>query len=148
MPTRKAGSPASIAAAEKIAKVMRLRRAGVDYQTIADKHYNGDRSNCRRAILREIKKTVQEPAAELLVWEAERLNDFLAALHPQAMRGNVGAVNASLKVIDQRAKLLGLYPAQQIEQVGNGQIAVVFSDKLAPVTSGMAEPEITIARDE
>lgn len=142
-------NPANIEAAEKIAKALQLRGHGMTYQEIADSKwkngtlFSGDRSNARRAVVAGMKQIVVEPAEEVLQMELMRLDGYLKALGPRVLRGDSQAIATSLKVGEQRAKLLGLYKPTQVETTGDGVINVAFSAALAP-QGGMAEPEIEL----
>ena len=55
-----------------------------------------------------LKQTLQEPADELRKLELERLDKLLLGVWPQAVRGNQGSVDRALRIMERRAKLLGL----------------------------------------
>ena len=150
MPARRRPvNAANIEAAEKIAKALTLKAAGLNYQQIADSKwktgtlFNGDRANARRAVLAGMKQIVVEPAEEVLQMELMRLDGYLRVLGVRIARGDDRAVTTALKVGEQRAKLLGLYKPTQIETSGDGIINVAFSPALTP-RGGMAEAEVEV----
>ena len=57
---------------------------------------------------RALNRTLQQPAQALRDLETERLDRLQLALWPKAMRGDVAAVKAILRLMERRARLLGL----------------------------------------
>lgn len=55
-----------------------------------------------------LRATLQEPADELRSLELERLDRLLLGVWSQAAKGNQGAVDRALKIMERRARLLGL----------------------------------------
>jgi hypothetical protein len=55
-----------------------------------------------------MRETVQEPADELRRLEAERLDAMLPAVMEKARRGRLRSVYAMLRIMERRARLLGL----------------------------------------
>ncbi|MGW1468565.1 hypothetical protein ACWCPT_29990 [Streptomyces sp. NPDC002308] len=109
------------------AQLVRLRRRGVrfDDQQILDLGY-GSPASARKDLIRALEQNRDEEAAEVSIYrqqENERLDDLLKAAWPQATElrpvlnreGDVvaneidlKAVDTVLKLMDRRAKLLGL----------------------------------------
>lgn len=95
-------------AIENQRKALELRKAGVTFVVIAEQlGYRGP-SGAYRAVMSALKRTLQEPADEVRTLELERLDALLLALWAQAKQGQQGAVDRVLKVMERRAKLLGL----------------------------------------
>lgn len=90
---------------------IQLKNSGWSYRAIGEKlgitHVQAF-YDVRDAIV-ELNETRLESADEYRAIELERLDGLTKALEPMAMVGNVGSVNAYIKVMEQRAKLLGLY---------------------------------------
>lgn len=89
-------------------QALELRRAGVDYQTIADKVGYTNKGTAYAAVQAALRRGFVEPAKELRELEADRLDRLQAAVWSAAIRGDVKAVDRVLRISDQRAKLLGL----------------------------------------
>lgn len=89
-------------------KALELRKAGVSYQRIAETLGYKDASGAWRAVKSALKKTLQEPAAELRTLEVERLDAMLSAIWASVKQGQYGAQDRALKIMERRAKLLGL----------------------------------------
>lgn len=89
-------------------KALELRKAGVSYQRIAETLGYKDSSGAWRAVKAALKKTLQEPADELRTLEIERLDAMLSAIWASVKQGQYGAQDRALKIMERRAKLLGL----------------------------------------
>jgi hypothetical protein len=82
-----------------------------------------------------LKQIPFEAATEVLRLELRRLDEYLAAQHGGAVRGNIAATNTALRIMHRRARLLGLYaedrdgpsvPGLIGDENPNPQVAVVF----------------------
>lgn len=101
---------------EKERKALELRRAGITYDVIAERTGYSDRSAARKAVQRALKRTLAGPAKELRDLEADRLDRLQAGLWAEAAKGHLGSVDRILKIMDRRARLLGLdIEAERIE---------------------------------
>ena len=89
-------------------QALELRTAGVTYTVIAERLGYSNESGAYKAVQRALTSTLQEPADELRTLETQRLDRMLAAVWEDATEGDVRAVDRVLRIIDQRAKLLGL----------------------------------------
>lgn len=106
--TPRPGNDSKLAAAEKRRQAMQLRTAGATYEEIARTLGYSSRSAAYHAVQKALKDMLQEPADDLRKVEAERLDKLQRALWKQAMDGNQGAVDRVLRIMERRAKLLGL----------------------------------------
>ena len=97
-----------IAAAERQARALELRKAGSGYAAIAQQLGYAGPSGAYKAITTALRALTAEPAAELRALELARLDDLLVGLWPDARRGNVAKIDRVLKVMQRRADLLGL----------------------------------------
>lgn len=87
---------------------LELRRAGLDYQSIAEQVGYANKSGAFKAVQAALRRGFVEPASDLRDLEAERLDRLQAAVWPAALRGDTKAIDRVLRISDQRAKLLGL----------------------------------------
>ncbi len=116
--------------AERDASAARLRAEGKTYERVASELGYADKSHARQAVQRALVATVQEAGDELRALEVERLNALLDRawqvmdrLHYAHSQGHVVkldgvplvddgptlmAMDRILKVMERRAKLLGL----------------------------------------
>lgn len=51
----------------------------------------------------------------LRTFEIHRLDNYLHSLQNQIAQGDINAINTALKIMDQRCKLHGLYPPQELK---------------------------------
>lgn len=101
-------SPRRIAAAEQRRRALELRKAGATYDQIAQQVGYTNRGSAHRAVMAALKEITAEPAQEVRQLELERLDAMLLGLWPAARKGNQGAVDRVLRIMERRAKLLGL----------------------------------------
>ena len=112
---------------EKERKVLELRLAHQSWENIAKAVGYASAGAAHNAYTRALKRTLQEPADEIRQQERERL-DRLASIHYRnALTGDATATQLLLKIMDRRAKLLGLdAPAKQQVEVttyeGGGEL--------------------------
>ena len=98
--------------AERRAKAVAMRIAGLDYQTIADRlGYNSRGAACQdiSRALEANRKECAERVEDMRTAELERLDRMLAVAWAKAMRdGNLRAIEVVIKIGERRAKLVGL----------------------------------------
>ena len=97
-----------IAAAERQARAIALRKAGAGYAAIARQLGYAGPSGAYQAIMTALGALTREPARELLNLELARLDDLLLGLWADATKGNVAKIDRVLKIMQRRADLLGL----------------------------------------
>lgn len=101
---------------ERRLKALEYRKAGMTYREIGER-LGIDYTLAYKDVHNELKRLTQllgDSAEELRQLELERLDGLQIALEPMARVGNPTAVAATLRVMDMRAKLLGLYSAQEV----------------------------------
>lgn len=94
--------------AEKRCKALRLRKAGLGYEAIAQKVGYSNPGSAYKAVQQALKATLREPADDVRILEAERLDRLMLGLWKQASGGDTDAVDRVLRIMDRRARLLGL----------------------------------------
>lgn len=95
--------------AERMAKALEMRKTGASYVQIAAKLGFAGRQGAHTAVQRAIAGITKEPAKEVLLIELERLDRiFLGLAAKGAFHGKPAAVLAALRVMERRAKYLGL----------------------------------------
>jgi hypothetical protein len=88
-------------------KALELRRGGATYRQISDA-LNVSVSTAEKAVKRGLRMIVAEPAEAVLRLELDRLDGAWMGLWPRIQKGEPAAVTAGVRVIERRAKLLGL----------------------------------------
>jgi hypothetical protein len=95
-------------ARERDRKAVELALAGASYTAIADQLGYADRSGAWKAVRRALDRQEATEVGALREQEVARLDRMQAALWAKALRGDVQAVAAVLRIIDRRCKLQGL----------------------------------------
>ena len=94
---------------ERDAEMLRLRTQGKTLRAIADEMNISNASVVSRGITRALKEITREPAEELLELELLRLDDLYTKAHGQLDGPDrLPAIDRCLRVLDRRAKYLGL----------------------------------------
>jgi hypothetical protein len=101
---------------EKRRKALRLRKAGMGYESIASKVGYSNAGAAYKAVQAALKATIQEPADDVRTLEIERLDRLMLALWKLALEGESDAIDRVLKIMDRRAKLLGLDAPTKVTQ--------------------------------
>ena len=110
---QKAGK-ATIRKQERQVQALELRRKGNTYPQIA-KALGIVQSTAFRLVHEALITTIQEPADAVRTLELQRLDFLTKKLETRISLGEDRAVNTLLKVMDHRAKLLGLYAPLTIQ---------------------------------
>jgi hypothetical protein len=102
--------------AERRDTALSLRKAGRSYAYIA-KELGISRSGAYQTVqaaLEEIRQHYRETAHEVISLELERLDEMTRALESKVGYGDATSIAAALRVMERRAKLLGLDAPQKI----------------------------------
>jgi len=119
-----------IAAVEKQAKALELRKAGVTFEGIASSLGYAGPSGAFKAVMSALDKTLQEPAEGLRSIEWLRLEQMQRAIWPEAMSGDLAAMDRLVRIMERRARLLGL--DSRIEFDVKGSMTFNFDKARAP----------------
>ncbi|MEE6264885.1 hypothetical protein V2E29_04390 [Streptomyces diastatochromogenes] len=106
------------ATAERRAKAIRMKIEGATYTQIADALGYASRSAAHMDVKRSLERHVVEEGLAIEAWrelELARLDTLQQAIWDKAMSGDPRAIEAALKILDRRAKLLGLDSAIKLE---------------------------------
>ena len=135
-------------AAEKRAEALELRAMGYNYQAIADEVGYGSRGAAHKAVAQELRNIPREAAEQAREMELGRLDDLQMAAMNGAMSGDLFAIDRVVKIIESRARLLGLYNlpdnsdpgAEQARQALIGFLQVA-SEAVAPKVEPLPDAE-------
>jgi hypothetical protein len=124
--------------------VFQLRKGGMTYRQIADAVIDKfgidnlpkgwDERYAYTDIKRELDhlhQDIADSAAEIIELETQRLDAMLTVLWPQVAKGNQGAVDRVLRIMDRRAKLLGLDAPTKQDVTSDGKqitLRVVYDE--------------------
>ena len=104
---------------ERQAQALELRKQGKSYRAIGDR-LGVSQMQAHRDIQDELKRLAAlnlNSADELRQLELERLDRIIDGLDHWVQAGNAQAAMAILKAMDTRAKLLGLYAPEKIQEI-------------------------------
>ena len=101
---------------DKEAECVRLRRAGLTLDEIATRVGYNSSASVHYALKRLNERIVREDVDEIRNLEGERLDLLQAANWDNAMQGDVPAGALVLRVMERRAKLLGLDMPIRVQQ--------------------------------
>ena len=100
-----------IATAERIAKAVEMRKAGATYTLIATQLGYADESGAFRAVnraLQALNDKLEEDLTEMKRLELERLDRLMMTIWTKATQGHLASIDRVLRIMERRAKLLGL----------------------------------------
>jgi len=89
---------------------MSMRKAGYSYAEIAEATglTEGGAYRLVKRVLKRWNEKLAEDTQEVRRLELSRLDEMLQALWPKVQKGNQGAVDRALRIMDRRSKYLGL----------------------------------------
>lgn len=96
-------------------KALELRRQGCSFDSIAVHLGYSDRSAAYKVVKEAMDRMVREPADELRMLEAQRLDELQQAIWKQALSGDMKAIGTALSIIDRRMRLLGLEAPKRVD---------------------------------
>lgn len=101
-------SPETAAAKIKAAKALELRMKGKTFEAIALEAGYNSKQAAYDAVKRSLDAITREPAESLVRLDLERLDVLWQIQYLNAQGGDVQAMAACMKIMERRAKLLGL----------------------------------------
>jgi hypothetical protein len=105
----------SIRLAERQAKALDLRKRRFTYDAIAKECGYYDRSAASKDVKAAIAAIVGELPAEVRALELEDLDFMRRRLEAPLLRGDIKAIAANIRLMERRAKLLGLDAPTKVE---------------------------------
>jgi predicted transcriptional regulator len=106
---------------EKTLKALELRKRGMNYTQIGEK-LGCARSTACRYVLSELENLAdkcREEAAHVRDLELQRLDDSTSSHTRGRGRDDLPAIDRCLRIMERRAKLLGLDAAEKVEHSGD-----------------------------
>jgi len=114
------------------AACLELRKAGLTYAAIGER-LGMSESGAWRAVMRALKRLMErinEQAEDVRTLEVQRLDDLLETLWPY--RHKPAYVDRILRVMERRARLLGLDAPERREISGGMEIEIGWGDEATP----------------
>jgi hypothetical protein len=134
---------------EKENNVLALRAQSFTWRAIAEQVGYASGSGALKAYMRAVKRQQKEPVEAALYMELERLDEMQSVYWEPAIQGNMRAGEFVLKIMDRRAKFLGLDAPTKIQAEvvnydgGAGSIDAEV-DRIARIIDGLPDDSITI----
>ncbi len=100
---------------ERENKVLELRSQSFTWRAIADAVGYASGAGALKAYMRAIKRQQQEPVEAALFMELTRLDELQSTYWEPAVQGNMRAGEFVLRIMDRRAKFLGLDAPTKIQ---------------------------------
>lgn len=100
----------AVIAAERRARALQLRKEGANFDQIAEE-LGMSRSAAHKTVQRaiaELATLAETEVAELRALESARLDELHQAVWPQAVAGDLPALDRVIRIMERRARLLGL----------------------------------------
>lgn len=93
-------------------RALELVGQGMSYDEIAQAVGYSHRGSAHKAVFKALDEREVQGVDSLRQMEVDRLDTLQQGLWGRAVEGDLAAVNAVLKIIDLRCRLLGLYPSK------------------------------------
>jgi len=103
---------------EREHQAFELRKAGASYEQIATQLGYSSKGSAHNAVMRALKKFMQEPADDVRSLEVARLDQLLLGVWQQARQGHLGAIQSALRIMERRSAYLGLDAPKRSELSG------------------------------
>tara|TARA_R110000868_G_scaffold73093_4_gene212369 strand:- start:3974 stop:4471 length:498 start_codon:yes stop_codon:yes gene_type:complete len=100
---------------DKENNVLALRAQSFTWRAIAEQVGYASGSGALKAYMRAVKRQQKEPVEAALYMELERLDEMQSVYWEPAIQGNMRAGEFVLKIMDRRAKFLGLDAPTKIQ---------------------------------
>lgn len=149
-------SPVIVEPAIRRAYAYQLRAAGLNFREILEAvranfgidklPHSYDERFCYKDVAYEfnrMKIQTMETASDMRVLELTRLDQMQTSIMPKAIAGDLKAVDRVLKIMNQRANLMGLYaPTKSKIEVNDWRSEIIAMIKNGTITRQQAEEEL------
>lgn len=116
-----ANHPDKLKAHERAVQAFELRKNGASLRQIAEQLGYADPSGAHKAIMTLLKRERVEAVEDYRKVELARLDAMLLAIASQVRSGHLGAIDRALKIMERRAKLLGLDAPEKLDWTSDGE---------------------------
>jgi hypothetical protein len=137
------GSKSDVPKAEMRRQALELRKAGYGFEDISRALGMAGPGNAYRLVQQALKDTYREPADEVRKLELERLDRLTRAIWPRAIGGDGESIDRVLRLMQRRAKYLGLdLSTDEPAPPRNGGAKEALDSKIDSLaTAGEAPPD-------
>lgn len=138
----------ALAAQERRKKALDLRLAGASYRRIVQEGIYPNPGSAIRAVKQALAAVTQEAATDVLKMELERLDQAQMGIWAAVRSGDVFAIDRMLKIMDMRARFLGLYGAETDDNTDQVKGALTdFFAEAVKTADAMDAAELEAAQD-
>lgn len=117
-------------AAVKRARVVEAVADGATYEQAAKRAGYATRSGAYKAFWKALDGREAEAVGQHRILELQRLDALQVGLWDQALAGDVKAVNAVLRIIEQRSRLLGLDKPEAVPASSGSVVDPAYWERL------------------
>ncbi len=110
-----------ILAAERRIRAMELRRDGKSYSKIGEE-LGCSATRAHKIVTEELQKVrdkLTEETSEVKTLELQRLDELFVIAFERAEAGNLSAIDRCIRLMERRARLLGLDMPEKMEHIGS-----------------------------
>lgn len=127
----------------KTLKAMELRLAGFSYADISEQLGYKSRVGAFKAVQRALKATLREPTDDVRELELGRLDVMLRSIWEKVEGGQLAAIDRAIKIVERRARMLGLDTAQKFEfnfeRMSDAELAEYITRTITEIGSGSGD---------
>jgi hypothetical protein len=127
---------------------LELRKAGASFDEISSTLGYRGKSGAYQAVISALRRTLQEPADEVRKLELTRLDRAQRTAWERMLHGDLDALGKVLKVMEHRAKLLGLAAPEKIaptDPTGYHEYGSILDAKISRVAAALRANEASVA---
>ena len=132
-------TPAAIERAKRRAQALELRAAGRKYREIAEALDYSSPQHAHRDVKAELDALVKTPAMEVLAEELDRLDKMLQGLWTEARRGNLQSIDRVLRIMERRARYLGLDAPDRVAVEATVRTTVEIATEIEAIVDAIRE---------
>jgi hypothetical protein len=115
-----------ISALDKQVNALNARKIGVSYANIANSLGYRDASGARKAVVRALRATLQEPADELRKLKYEQYDMVINQFASRLLRGDKDAAFIIMTALEKQCKLMGLNLPIQKDKDNGGKFILLW----------------------
>ena len=137
-------------AIERQRRALELRKAGASFDEISSTLGYRGKSGAYQAVISALRRTLQEPADDVRTLELARLDRAQRTAWERMLHGDLDALGKVLKVMEHRAKLLGLAAPEKIaptDPTGEHEFTGLLDAKISRIAAALRATEASVAGD-
>lgn len=132
-----ATSPAKLRGQERQRQALELRKAGSSYAEIAVALGYSSKAAAYSSVVALLQRLDVEAAGDMLTLELARLDTMQRVLAPRILQGETDAIHAALRVMERRARLVGLDYSEARQADAVEAMAIAYTSQVAWLQTAM-----------